>query len=139
MRQRCRAIDYPPVSVYIGQTWLHRFCCEDPTIPEASPASLNLPLSTTFGDGRHEFKSGWDPDGATNTNWAVRFHATRWETLNDGREPGILVGHYEVHRKGPQTIMRELGRARSDHARRAQPPRLPRHDLRAALHRCRQQ
>jgi hypothetical protein len=108
-RQRIQQISYPASSIYLGQVWLHRFACEDPTISEASPSSLGLPLSATFGDGRYEFKSGWDPDGSTNTNWAIRFHATRYETLNDGREPGMLVGHYEIHRKGPQTIMRGSG------------------------------
>jgi hypothetical protein len=99
----------PPTGYLLGAFWTYRFICEDPTIPERGPNELKLPLSAQFGDGRFEFKSGWDPDGATNTNWAVRFHMAKYLTQGNGRGPSHMNGAWEVHRKGPQTIIRGPG------------------------------
>jgi len=106
---RQRLSQQPPTGYRIGQMWTYRFICEDPTIAELGPDDLNLPLSARFGDGRFEFKSAWDDDATTNTNWAVRFHAAKYLTLPDGRGPSHLNGSWEVHRKGPQTIIRGPG------------------------------
>jgi hypothetical protein len=107
VRQRCQQLQ--PTGFSVSGAWIYRYIMEDPTIPESSPGSLNLPLSVMFGDGRYDFKSGWDPNGSTNTNWAVRFHTARYHTLTDGRGPQLYIGHYEIHRKGPQTIQRGSG------------------------------
>lgn len=97
----------PPTGYRIGTIWTPRLVLEDPTIAEVQPSSLAT--RGHFGDGRYEFRSGWDGNTTSNNQWVVRFWLAKWLTLGDGRGGHELNGHYDVMYQGPATMIRGSG------------------------------
>lgn len=107
-RQRIGAGFGDATADHISKAWVPRFVLEDPSVTETTPASYGLPLSAAHGDGRYEFRSGYDST-ATNSHWQVRFYASKYLVHVDGRSPHEMNGHYSIHYKGPATMIRGAG------------------------------
>lgn len=101
-----------PVTTYrVGRSWQLRFILEDPTITASSPTDISVPLSQRYGDGLCIFRSAWTDN---NEGYTVTFQASKYAIGQDIRAPYSNQGHWEIHRKGLQTIKRSA-HAHSDY------------------------
>ncbi len=98
--------DSPTSGSNIQQRWLlfeMIFTDRHDNVTSKSPMTLNLPLSTNLGNGRHYFLSAFDDPDAT----VVRFEAPTWFNGSGGHNHKTF-GAFEIYKYGHLTTNRNI-------------------------------